>query len=91
MQTQTANNAKNFITKLTKEETAAALESGADVADFAVGVRASAAVPDDRPDDRPLDFSAALLLGRVQVVHLTGIFMTLSSLALCLGYGCAVV
>lgn len=38
MQTQSANNAKNFITKLTKEETAAALESGADVGDFAVGV-----------------------------------------------------
>ncbi|XP_046872215.1 UDP-glucose:glycoprotein glucosyltransferase 1 [Hypomesus transpacificus] len=37
MQTQTANNAKNFITKLTKEETAAALESGAHVTDFAVG------------------------------------------------------
>ncbi|XP_067099208.1 UDP-glucose:glycoprotein glucosyltransferase 1 [Osmerus mordax] len=37
MQTQTANNAKNFITKLTKEDTAAALESGADVTDFAVG------------------------------------------------------
>lgn len=39
MQTQSANNAKNFITKLTKEETAAALEGGADIAEFAVGVR----------------------------------------------------
>lgn len=38
MQTQSANNAKNFITKLTKEETAAALESGTDIAEFAVGV-----------------------------------------------------
>lgn len=38
MQTQSANNAKNFITKLTKEETAAALERGADIAEFAVGV-----------------------------------------------------
>ncbi|KAK7904184.1 hypothetical protein WMY93_016791 [Mugilogobius chulae] len=37
MQTQTANNAKNFITKLAKEETAAALERGADIAEFAVG------------------------------------------------------
>uniref|UniRef100_A0AAY5E847 UDP-glucose glycoprotein glucosyltransferase 1 n=1 Tax=Electrophorus electricus TaxID=8005 RepID=A0AAY5E847_ELEEL len=37
MQTQTANNAKNFITKLTKEETARALYTGADPADFAVG------------------------------------------------------
>lgn len=38
MQTQTSNNAKNFITKLSKEETAKALESGADIAEFAVGV-----------------------------------------------------
>lgn len=38
MQTQSANNAKNFITKLTKEETAVALERGADIAEFAVGV-----------------------------------------------------
>uniref|UniRef100_A0A8C2WXG0 UDP-glucose ceramide glucosyltransferase-like 1 n=1 Tax=Cyclopterus lumpus TaxID=8103 RepID=A0A8C2WXG0_CYCLU len=30
MQTQSANNAKNFITKLTKEETATALEKGVD-------------------------------------------------------------
>ncbi|XP_056283243.1 UDP-glucose:glycoprotein glucosyltransferase 1 isoform X2 [Pseudoliparis swirei] len=37
MQTQSANNAKNFITKLTKEETAAALEKGVDVGEFAVG------------------------------------------------------
>ncbi|KAL4624741.1 UDP-glucose:glycoprotein glucosyltransferase 1 isoform X2 [Arapaima gigas] len=37
MQTQTANNAKNFITKLCKEETAAALASGVDIAEFAVG------------------------------------------------------
>lgn len=39
MQTQTANNAKNFITKMAKEETAAALEKGVDVGEFAVGVR----------------------------------------------------
>uniref|UniRef100_A0A673B3C8 UDP-glucose ceramide glucosyltransferase-like 1 n=1 Tax=Sphaeramia orbicularis TaxID=375764 RepID=A0A673B3C8_9TELE len=39
MQTQSANNAKNFITKMAKEETAAALEKGADIRDFAVGVR----------------------------------------------------
>lgn len=38
MQTQSANNAKNFITKMAKEETAAALERGVDVAEFAVGV-----------------------------------------------------
>ncbi|KAM6973039.1 UDP-glucose:glycoprotein glucosyltransferase 1 [Aplochiton taeniatus] len=37
IQTQTANNAKNFITKMAKEETAAALDDGADIADFAVG------------------------------------------------------
>ncbi|KAI1882729.1 hypothetical protein AGOR_G00237940 [Albula goreensis] len=37
MQTQTANNAKNFITKLSKEETASALASGTDVSEFAVG------------------------------------------------------
>lgn len=39
MQTQTANNAKNFITKMAKEETAAALQKGVDVGEFAVGVR----------------------------------------------------
>lgn len=39
MQTQTANNAKNFITKMAKEETAAALEKGVDIGEFAVGVR----------------------------------------------------
>ncbi|KAM8834331.1 UDP-glucose:glycoprotein glucosyltransferase 1 isoform 1-T1 [Synchiropus picturatus] len=37
MQTQSANNAKNFITKMAKEETAAALERGVDIAEFAVG------------------------------------------------------
>uniref|UniRef100_A0A8D0CUX9 UDP-glucose glycoprotein glucosyltransferase 1 n=1 Tax=Sander lucioperca TaxID=283035 RepID=A0A8D0CUX9_SANLU len=37
MQTQSANNAKNFITKLAKEETAAALEMGVDIGEFAVG------------------------------------------------------
>ncbi|XP_053354991.1 UDP-glucose:glycoprotein glucosyltransferase 1 isoform X1 [Clarias gariepinus] len=37
MQTQTANNAKNFITKLVKEETADALYSGTNIAEFAVG------------------------------------------------------
>uniref|UniRef100_A0A8C9Y082 UDP-glucose ceramide glucosyltransferase-like 1 n=1 Tax=Sander lucioperca TaxID=283035 RepID=A0A8C9Y082_SANLU len=35
MQTQSANNAKNFITKLAKEETAAALEMGVDIGEFA--------------------------------------------------------
>lgn len=39
MQTQSANNAKNFITKLAKEETAAAVGQGADIGQFAVGVR----------------------------------------------------
>lgn len=38
MQTQSANNAKNFITKMAKEETAAALQRGVDIADFSVGV-----------------------------------------------------
>uniref|UniRef100_A0A3B3C019 Thioredoxin domain-containing protein n=1 Tax=Oryzias melastigma TaxID=30732 RepID=A0A3B3C019_ORYME len=37
MQTQSANNAKNFITKMAKEETAAALQRGVDIADFSVG------------------------------------------------------
>ncbi|XP_076013398.1 UDP-glucose:glycoprotein glucosyltransferase 1 [Genypterus blacodes] len=37
MQTQSANNAKNFITKMAKEETAGALEKGADIGSFAVG------------------------------------------------------
>ncbi|XP_077394510.1 UDP-glucose:glycoprotein glucosyltransferase 1 isoform X1 [Festucalex cinctus] len=37
MQTQSANNAKNFITKMAKEETAAALQKGTDVTEFAVG------------------------------------------------------
>uniref|UniRef100_A0A8C5ATF2 UDP-glucose glycoprotein glucosyltransferase 1 n=1 Tax=Gadus morhua TaxID=8049 RepID=A0A8C5ATF2_GADMO len=35
MQTQTANNAKNFITKMAKEDTARALEAGADIRSFA--------------------------------------------------------
>ncbi len=39
MQTQTANNAKNFITKMAKEETAQALYGGSDIAEFAVGVK----------------------------------------------------
>lgn len=38
LQTQTSNNAKNFITKMAKEEIAKALEAGADIAEFAVGV-----------------------------------------------------
>lgn len=38
MQTQTANNAKNFITKMVKDETADALYSGTSIAEFAVGV-----------------------------------------------------
>lgn len=37
MQTQTANNAKNFITKMAKEETAQAVYSGTNIVDFAVG------------------------------------------------------
>ncbi|KAJ8384299.1 hypothetical protein AAFF_G00206560 [Aldrovandia affinis] len=37
MQTQSANNAKNFITKLSKEDTAMALASGTDISEFAVG------------------------------------------------------
>lgn len=39
MQTQSANNAKNFITKMAKEETAASLQKGVDIGEFAVGVR----------------------------------------------------
>ncbi|KAK2891958.1 UDP-glucose:glycoprotein glucosyltransferase 1 isoform X2 [Channa argus] len=37
MQTQSPNNAKNFITKMAKEEAAAALEKGVDIREFAVG------------------------------------------------------
>ncbi|XP_008310365.1 UDP-glucose:glycoprotein glucosyltransferase 1 isoform X2 [Cynoglossus semilaevis] len=37
MQTQSANNAKNFITKMAKEETAATLQEDTDIGDFAVG------------------------------------------------------
>nr|XP_019953448.1 PREDICTED: UDP-glucose:glycoprotein glucosyltransferase 1 [Paralichthys olivaceus] len=37
MQTQSANNAKNFITKMAKEETATALQRGVDIGEFAVG------------------------------------------------------
>uniref|UniRef100_A0A672UE81 UDP-glucose ceramide glucosyltransferase-like 1 n=1 Tax=Strigops habroptila TaxID=2489341 RepID=A0A672UE81_STRHB len=40
LQTQTSNNAKNFITKMAKEETAKALKAGADILEFAVGVKA---------------------------------------------------
>lgn len=39
MQTQTSNNAKNFITKMAKDETAQALYAGSDIAEFAVGVK----------------------------------------------------
>lgn len=44
LQTQTSNNAKNFITKMAKEETAKALEAGADILEFAVGVSMSVGV-----------------------------------------------
>uniref|UniRef100_UPI00398E35CF UDP-glucose:glycoprotein glucosyltransferase 1 isoform X2 n=1 Tax=Pristiophorus japonicus TaxID=55135 RepID=UPI00398E35CF len=37
LNTQNINNAKNFITKLAKEETAKALAEGADIMEFAVG------------------------------------------------------
>ncbi|XP_077622857.1 UDP-glucose:glycoprotein glucosyltransferase 1 isoform X2 [Crocuta crocuta] len=37
LQTQTSNSAKNFITKMAKEETAEALAAGADIAGFSVG------------------------------------------------------
>ncbi|XP_038608579.1 UDP-glucose:glycoprotein glucosyltransferase 1 [Tachyglossus aculeatus] len=37
LQTQTSNYAKNFITKMAKEETAQALSAGADITEFAVG------------------------------------------------------
>uniref|UniRef100_A0A8C4VA49 UDP-glucose ceramide glucosyltransferase-like 1 n=1 Tax=Falco tinnunculus TaxID=100819 RepID=A0A8C4VA49_FALTI len=40
LQTQTSNNAKNFITKMAKEEIAKALKAGADILEFAVGVKA---------------------------------------------------
>lgn len=38
LQTQTSSSAKNFITKMAKEETAEALAAGADVGQFSVGV-----------------------------------------------------
>lgn len=44
LQTQTSNNAKNFITKMAKEETAKALEAGADILEFAVGVSVFVAI-----------------------------------------------
>ncbi|XP_010635932.1 UDP-glucose:glycoprotein glucosyltransferase 1 isoform X1 [Fukomys damarensis] len=37
LQTQTSNSAKNFITKMVKEDTAEALVAGADIGDFSVG------------------------------------------------------
>ncbi|GAB1284872.1 UDP-glucose:glycoprotein glucosyltransferase 1 [Apodemus speciosus] len=37
LQTQTSNSAKNFITKMAKEETAEALASGVDIGEFSVG------------------------------------------------------
>ncbi|MBZ3889855.1 UDP-glucose:glycoprotein glucosyltransferase 1 [Sciurus carolinensis] len=37
LQTQTSNSAKNFITKMAKEETAEALATGADIGEFSVG------------------------------------------------------
>jgi hypothetical protein len=39
LQTQTSNSAKNFITKMAKEETAEALAAGANIEEFSVGVR----------------------------------------------------
>lgn len=38
LQTQTSNSAKNFITKMAKEETAEALAAGTDIGEFSVGV-----------------------------------------------------
>lgn len=38
LQTQTSSSAKNFITKMAKEETAAALAAGTDIREFSVGV-----------------------------------------------------
>lgn len=38
LQTQSSNHAKNFITKIIKEENARALEAGQDITKFAVGV-----------------------------------------------------
>ncbi|XP_072111746.1 UDP-glucose:glycoprotein glucosyltransferase 1 isoform X1 [Mobula birostris] len=43
LNTQSVNNAKNFITKLTKEETAKALAEGTDIMEFAVGGMENAA------------------------------------------------
>uniref|UniRef100_A0A8C5LDS4 UDP-glucose:glycoprotein glucosyltransferase 1 n=1 Tax=Jaculus jaculus TaxID=51337 RepID=A0A8C5LDS4_JACJA len=37
LQTQTSNSAKNFITKMAKEETAEALAAGTDIGEFSVG------------------------------------------------------
>lgn len=44
LQTQTSNNAKNFITKMAKEETVKALKAGADILEFAVGVGMSVGI-----------------------------------------------
>jgi len=62
MQTQSANNAKNFITKLAKEETAAALEEGADIGDFAVGVREDMIQNDHFPSVVTVEISALIRL-----------------------------
>lgn len=62
MQTQSANNAKNFITKLAKEETAAALEEGADIGDFAVGVREDMIQNDQLPSVVTVEISALIRL-----------------------------
>lgn len=37
LQTQASSSAKNFITKMAKEETAEALAAGVDIAEFSVG------------------------------------------------------
>lgn len=68
MQTQSANNAKNFITKMAKEETAAALGRGADISQFAVGVREDGFIRNiTAPSVYQLPTSSAFLLQGMDV------------------------
>lgn len=57
LQTQTSNSAKNFITKMAKEETAEALAAGADMGQFSVGVSVCLR------ERIPVTYHGSLLLG----------------------------
>lgn len=59
LQTQTSNIAKNFITKLAKEENAKELKAGAAITEFAVGVSVQCGFCHET--NKPLIFSDYLL------------------------------